>query len=302
MRGSSRQLAPPLVLSVLWLAATLVWWSLAFPPTSRPPPWLVSVQAVCFGTGADGLPAPYGWGALIAAPLGMLTVLVVGWGGELRRVWRILGSAWSGRVALAVAAALLLGQTGRVVRRITAADGVAFSAATRMEEPMPEGYARLDQPMPAFALTDATGRTVRLADWSGRVMLLTFAFGHCETVCPVLTRRVASVVRQAPVPRLGGAVMTVDPWRDTPSALPGILKRWALPAPLTLLSGAPARMNSVLNALQVGRKRDGRTGDIDHVMLVYVVDPAGRLAYALHNPSPEWMAEAARRAAGGMDE
>lgn len=302
MPGTSRQLVAPLALSALWLVATLVWWGLAFPPISSPPPWLVTVQAVCFGTGANGLPAPYGWGALIAAPLGMLAVLVVGWGGELGLAWRSLRGGWSGRAAMLVGAALLVAQSGLVVRRVAAPEGVVFSAAARLDEPMPAGYGRLNAPMPDFALVDAAGDTVRPADWHGRVMLLTFAFGHCETVCPVLTRRVAAVVRQAPVPGLAGAVITVDPWRDTPAALPGILERWALPTPLALLSGPVAQVERALEQLHVGRKRDLRTGDIDHVMLVYVIDPAGRLAYALHNPSPEWMAEAARRAAGGMDE
>jgi len=42
------------------------------------PAWVSSVQAVCFGTGADGVPAPYGWGALVAGPLGMLAILLEG--------------------------------------------------------------------------------------------------------------------------------------------------------------------------------------------------------------------------------
>jgi hypothetical protein len=39
-------------------------------------------------------------------------------------------------------------------------------------------------------------------------------------------------------------------------------------------------VNDVLDAWNVARERDPRSGDVTHPPLVYVVDPSGRLAYA----------------------
>ena len=43
-----------------------------------------------------------------------------------------------------------------------------------------------DEPAPAFALTDQNGRRVALADFRGKVAIVTFLFTNCTDVCPVL--------------------------------------------------------------------------------------------------------------------
>jgi cytochrome oxidase Cu insertion factor (SCO1/SenC/PrrC family) len=90
-------------------------------------------------------------------------------------------------------------------------------------------------------------------------------------------------------------VVTLDPWRDTPSRLPHLAEQWGLGSDAFVLSGAVEDVERVLDAWNVARERDLRTGDISHPALVYVVDRKGRIAYAA-NGDPELVAGLALQA------
>jgi protein SCO1/2 len=72
-----------------------------------------------------------------------------------------------------------------------------------------------------FRLPDHTGKERVLADFRGKVVLVTFGFTHCPDVCPTTLANAASAVRQ--MGEAGKDVqvvfVTVDPNRDTPELL-----------------------------------------------------------------------------------
>ena len=135
-----------------------------------------------------------------------------------------------------------------------------------------------------------------LAQFRGRPEFVTFAFGHCETVCPLI---VHDVVRaQAGLPDLDPVVLvvTLDPWRDTPSRLPAIARQWGLGAHAFALGGPVVDVERTLDAWSVGRERDLRTGEVTHATLLYVIDRDGRIAFALAGGAgAATIAELARR-------
>src|SRR2546422_10782895 len=51
-------------------------------------------------------------------------------------------------------------------------------------------------PAPPFALVDPTGRSVSLADYAGRVVLLSFVYTTCRSACPLVTQRMAVLQRR----------------------------------------------------------------------------------------------------------
>ncbi len=79
---------------------------------------------------------------------------------------------------------------------------------------------------------------------------------------------------------MAAVVVTLDPWRDTPGRLPYLASKLGLEAGERLLGGEVEDVEAVLDRWEVPRRRDLRTGDIVHPPLVYVVDPAGRIAYS----------------------
>ena len=76
-------------------------------------------------------------------------------------------------------------------------------------------------------------------------------------------------------------VMTLDPWRDTPTRLPSIARAWELPDEAFVLSGRVADVEAALDRWDVPRGRDPRTDEIAHPALAYVIDARGRVAYAV---------------------
>ena len=261
------------------LAVTAAWWALAlWPAGAETPAWVVETRAVCFGTRPDGLPAPAGWLVLVGEPIGMLGFLLTVWGQDVRDGLRALGRSLPGRTLLAGGVlALVLGSTAAAVRVAAAtAGGEAFDPAVGSAA----APARLDRPAPPLRLGDHRGGTTDLAEYRGRPVIVAFAYGHCQTVCPTLVREAvaALAIAQDDAPAL--LVVTLDPWRDRPERLSAIAAGWDLPADARLLGGSVEGVEAVLDAWNVVRERDPDTGDIIHPTQVYVVDPAGRLAWA----------------------
>jgi protein SCO1/2 len=137
----------------------------------------------------------------------------------------------------------------------------------------------MDRAAPALDLVDQEGRLVRTSDLRGKTVLVTFAYGHCETVCPVIVRDLQEVRRRIGNEAPPLLVVTLDPWRDTPGRLPGMAAAWHLETGSRVLSGGVDRVEAVLSAWQVPRRRNPTTGELIHPALAYVVSPVGRITH-----------------------
>ena len=262
------------------LVTTAAWWALALVPLGQEAPeWLARTREVCFGAGRDGLPHAGGWLLLIGEPLGMLAALLVGWGRELREGLTALTRGWAGRVALTGTALCLL--TGATF----AADRVAVMRAGSFDPnggPDPRSIVaagRMDRKAPALDLVDQSGGKVSIEAWRGRTVLVTFAYAHCTTVCPVIVRDLLDVRH-----RLGSSappllIVTLDPWRDPPSRLSAIARDWQLDEGSRVLSGTVEAVELVLSAWQVPRTRNPTTGELIHPAIAYIVNPVGRITH-----------------------
>jgi protein SCO1/2 len=283
MRATARAWAALSALAVI-LAITPSWWALALWPTADAPAWLVLTRETCFGTAATGLPDAGGWMALTGQPLGMLLVLFAGWGHDVKAGLRAVMERVSGQLAVgAVAALLIAGVLGAVVR-VRVADARPF--ATSSTEEVAAQLNRLNDAAKPISLVDQSGRTVTLEQFRGRPVIVTFAYAHCETVCPTLVSEVLgardALTSRPPVV----LIVTLDPWRDTPSRLPSIAERWGASGDVHVLSGVPDSVERVLNAWRVPRARNERTGDVSHPSVVYVIGPDGRIAYVVSGSQP----------------
>ena len=263
-------------------AITASWWALALWPAAAAPAWLVLTRETCFGTAATGLPDAGGWLALTGQPLGMLLVLFAGWGDDVRAGLRAAVQRVSGQLVVGAAAALLIaGMLGVVVR---VADARPFATSTT--EAVASQLNRLNDVPKPLSLLDQSGRTVTLEQFRGRSVIVTFAYAHCETVCPALVNEVLSARDALQLPKPVVLIVTLDPWRDTPSRLGAMAERWGASGDVHVLSGAPDSVERVLNAWRVPRARNERTGDVSHPSVVYVIGADGRIAYVLNGSRP----------------
>jgi len=271
---------------VFLLGVTAAWWALAlWPLPETSPAWLARARNVCFNVTETGLPGVSGWLLLVGQPLGMVGVLLVGWGRPVARGIRALARLRRGRVAVGiVVAGVAAGLVGAGIRVADAIDRTEIRLGGG--PPLPEALPRLDRPVPASELVDQNGWTVSTDDLSGRPAFVTFAFGNCETVCPLVVRNALEARRRLQDVGKGKAdrrptvvVVTLDPWRDTPTRLAHLAERWGLGPGDRVLGGPSDRVNAALDGWKVPRKRDLRTGDIAHPSLVYLLDAQGRIAF-----------------------
>jgi protein SCO1/2 len=269
---------------------TAGWWALAlWPAGDAPPEWLERARWVCFNAGEDGMPDASGWLLLIGQPLGMMGVLMTVWGPQVRAGLRSTAASRAGIVGVTACALLLavgLVASGFRVANVARAGAFESPAASSL----PDTYPRLDRPAPAFSLEDQHGVRLTLESLRGRPALVTFAFGNCETVCPAVVKQAVAVQEQLrdraargelawdTVPRL--VIVSLDPWRDTAGRLGHLSAHWGLGKDAHVVTGPVDEIETVLDAWNVARSRDTRTGDVTHPSLVYVLDDRGLIAFA----------------------
>ncbi len=264
-----------------WLAITVAWWALAlWPMPQEAPAWLARARSVCFNTSETGLPDASGWLLLIGQPSGMLGVLLIGWWRPMSGTLAALGRGRSGRLVLASGGLVLVGGIAAAGVRVAEAGSLA-DVEIRPDGEHPPGELAVRGTAGPLDLLDQRGERVTRERLRGRWVMLTFAFGHCETVCPVVVRNALAARRAVPeAVRPVLLVVTLDPWRDTSSRLAWLARRWGLDEDAYVLGGAVDEVNRVLDGWAVPRGRDPRTGDIVHTSLVYLLDGEGRVVGA----------------------
>ncbi|HEX6249977.1 MAG TPA: SCO family protein [Gemmatimonadaceae bacterium] len=292
----SRRGTPALVALAMIVVITALWWALAlWPLTADAPQWLARTRYVCFGATVDGLPDAGGWILLIGQPLGMLLLLLMVWGDEVRAGMRSLLARTAGQIAVGITSAAIVAGLGSVVLHVREASASPFDA--NPAENLGRQLTRISDVPPALSLVDQFGDTVSLDRYRGRAVLVTFAFAHCETVCPLAVNEVLSVrdkLAKTDAERTPAVlVVTLDPLRDTPSRLPAIAKRWGMSGDAHVLSGQVDDVERTLNGWRIPRVRNERTGDLSHPAMVYVLGPDGRITY-LVNGSTELILAAIR--------
>lgn len=261
------------------LVITAAWWALAlWPLDASAPDWVARTREVCFGSTPSGLPHAGGWLLLIGEPLGMFGVLYVVWGRELRAGLARFHQRAAGRVASA--AVVLLGVVGITAAgwRVAEAAGPGAGEMFAVSGPLPE---RGSAPAPELALVDQHGNTASLAAMQGRWVMVTFAFGHCDDICPVIVEHARRAREDAGAVHVPLWVVTLDPWRDSPDRLPSIATGWGLDGDDMMLGGSVEAVNAALDEWGIARQRDPLTGSVAHGSTIVVVDPEGRAAWRI---------------------
>lgn len=290
---------PPLAavgLLVSWVAIVMVWWAIAFYPIGRDAAaWVVRTREVCFGAEANMLPTAYGWIMLIGAPALLLFSIVFTFGEEL---WAGLCACWEamvGRTLLAALLALVVMEGNWVAGQIQIARASLAAGDPIGTTALPEGYPRVDRPTPETALVNQRGELVSLAGLRGRPVIVSFVFSHCALVCPSLVTQIS--LAQQERPEAAVLLITLDPWRDTPSSLAGAASRWGLGPNAHLVSGTVEEVTAALDRWEMPYSRDPKDGRIDHPGLVHVISPTGRISYTFNGPSSAWLVTAIDRIA-----
>ena len=152
-------------------------------------------------------------------------------------------------------------------------------------------------------LVSSSGRTVHLADFAGKVVVISDVMTLCQSTCPLDTANLVAAARAVEKAGLGGKVefvsITIDPARDTTARLAAYRKLYT-PAPkdwLTL-TGDPATLARLWQVLGVYIQKvpdtpplptDWLTGkpltyDLTHSDELFFLGPQGGERFMLEGP------------------
>lgn len=132
-----------------------------------------------------------------------------------------------------------------------------------------------------FTLTDHNGQTRRLADFSGKVVIMFFGYTQCPDVCPTSMVEMAEVKKALGKDgdRLQGLFVSVDPERDTPEVLKAYMENFD-PTFLALYTTPDKLAELARNYKIYYKKVNGKTATsytVDHSAGSYIYDTKGQL-------------------------
>lgn len=284
-----------LLVLFIWLLGTMGLWWFAFYDGSvgEQSEWLKQARAACFGTDAHGLPDAGGWLLLTLAPLLFLVSIIIAFGEDLKSSLLAFSRPPLGKGALVVVGLLTIAHTAWATQQVMERQAIAKATELPFQVgSFPDNYPRTYDEAPDFSLVNYHGEPVSLSDFKGKNVILTFAFAHCQTVCPTLISSAKNALLSFPNDSIQLVVVTIDPWRDTPSALQSIHEKWKLPENAVVLSGSEKEIQNVLADYNYSSERDEKTGDVIHPATMYLISADGTLSYTFNNPSSSWLAEA----------
>lgn len=151
---------------------------------------------------------------------------------------------------------------------------------------------RLQAPM-----LDQAGRRVQWQDLRGKPRIVAMFYSNCPFMCPLIIetgKGIDHALTPAERGRLGVAMVSLDPKRDTPAALAALVarrkvdgKRWQL------LQPRPQDLRAVAGVLQV-RYRALANGEFNHTSAWILLDAQGRELARTEamgpRPDPEFLA------------
>lgn len=131
---------------------------------------------------------------------------------------------------------------------------------------------------PGFVLTDQQGKPTSLAQFRGKVVLLTFIDPECTQLCPLTTQSMVRAVRMlgpaaaSQVQLLG---VNINVKKDKVADVAEYTREHELGSHWRFLTGSPAQLERVWHSYHV-YVHASADGDLIHQAIVYIIDQDGR--------------------------
>jgi protein SCO1 len=151
-------------------------------------------------------------------------------------------------------------------------------------------FQAVDSDAPDFALQDADGKTVRLSDFRGKVVVLHFIYINCPDVCPLHAERIAEIQSMVNITPMKSEVefitITTDPKRDRGQALRDYGAAHSFDrVNWTFLTAAPDQPEDTTRKIAKAYGldfTDAHDGAQMHGIVTHVIDQGGRLRARFH--------------------
>jgi protein SCO1/2 len=134
--------------------------------------------------------------------------------------------------------------------------------------------AQSDLPARNFTLVDQDGHPASLAQYRGRVVILTFMYSTCQNTCPVEAQQIRGALDE-----LGQAVPTlavsVDPAQDTPINAQRFLFKESLTGRMRFLLGTRSQLAPIWKSYGIAPETGTNIKNSNHSAYVLLIDRRG---------------------------
>ncbi len=144
-----------------------------------------------------------------------------------------------------------------------------------------------------FSLVDQDGRRVSLAEYRGKVVVLTFIHSLCHGACPLMVQQIKGALNDLPnsgrgIPAIG---VSVDPTQDTRANRIKFLAKYQMTGRLDYVGGTRAELAPVWRAYAM-QPLVGNGKVDDHSAFVILIDKRGieRVGFSVSELTPEDLA------------
>lgn len=167
---------------------------------------------------------------------------------------------------------------------------------------IPTHVSKTGDMLPDYQFETQDGRLVHLADFRGKVVLLSFIYTRCpdRNICPAISGKFAYVQHQLDPAKFQLVTITLDPLHDSPA----ILKRYgalfgADSARWSLLTGEPAEIKAMLDTFSLD-SLETHPGLFLHGDTLAILNAKGEIATLIPTAgwAPDDVIAAARNIAG----
>jgi protein SCO1 len=154
--------------------------------------------------------------------------------------------------------------------------------------------AQLRAATPRFTLRDSLGHRVRLSQFKGKAVVLTFIYDHCPDTCPLIVANLHNALLK--LGRAAGELqivaVSVDPNGDTPATVRSFLAAHEMTGRMEFLIGTFKELSPVWRAygIQVQASPEKRENTIGHSAFLYGITGRGDVL-VLYPPTfdPAWI-------------
>jgi protein SCO1/2 len=133
---------------------------------------------------------------------------------------------------------------------------------------------------------------VRLTQFRGKAVLLTFIYDHCPDTCPLIVANLHNALLRlgASASRLQIVAVSVDPTGDTPATVKAFLAAHEMTGRMEYLVGTLAELAPVWRAYGVQVQGSPATREVGHSAFLYGITGHGS-ALVLYPPTfdPSWV-------------
>lgn len=133
---------------------------------------------------------------------------------------------------------------------------------------------------------------MRLAQFKGKAVLLTFIYDHCPDLCPLIVANLhTALLRLGPqASKLQIVAVSVDPKGDTPASVRAFLTAHEMTGRMEYLIGSLAELAPVWRAYGVQVQGSPQTREVGHSAFMYGMTGRGSVV-VLYPPNfdPGWI-------------